>query len=34
MDRKDFLRKSLLGTSVLVSGAAAASVLRNDIDEL
>jgi redox-sensitive bicupin YhaK (pirin superfamily) len=34
MDRKKFLRKSLLGASVLVSGAAAASVLRNDIDEL
>ena len=34
MDRKNFLRKSLLGTGILVGGAAAARVLNNDIDEL
>ena len=34
MDRKDFLRKSLLGTGMLVGGTAAASLMQNDIDEL
>jgi quercetin 2,3-dioxygenase len=31
MDRKDFLRKSLLGTGMLVGGTAAAGLLKNDI---
>ena len=34
MDRKDFLRKSLMGTGMLVSGTAAAQLMQNDIDEL
>jgi quercetin 2,3-dioxygenase len=34
MDRKEFLRKGLLGTGVFVSTAALGNVLKNDIDEL
>jgi redox-sensitive bicupin YhaK (pirin superfamily) len=34
MDRKDFLRKGLLGTGVFVSTAALGHVLKNNIDEL
>lgn len=34
MDRKDFLRKGLLGTGVFVSSAALASVFKNEVDEL
>lgn len=34
MDRKDFIRKSLLGTGMLVSGTAAAQLMQNDIDEI
>lgn len=34
MDRKDFLRKGLMGTGMLVTSAAMGKVLTNDIDEL
>ena len=34
MDRKDFLRKGLIGTGMLVTSASMAQVLKNDIDEL
>ena len=34
MDRKEFLRKGLLGTGVFVSSAALGHVLKNNIDEL
>ena len=34
MDRKDFLRKTLLGSSMLVSSVLNADLLKNDIDEL
>lgn len=34
MDRKEFLKKGLLGTSIFVSASATAAVLTNDIDEL
>jgi len=34
MDRKDFLRKGLLGTGVFVTTAAIGGVLKNNIDEL
>ena len=34
MDRKDFLRKGLLGTGMLVTSSAMGHVLKNDIDEL
>jgi redox-sensitive bicupin YhaK (pirin superfamily) len=34
MERKDFLKKGLLGTGMLVTNAAMGGVLRNDIDEL
>ena len=34
MDRKDFLRKGMLGTGMLVTSAALGNVLKNDIDEL
>lgn len=34
MDRKEFLRKGLLGTGVFVSSVAMGNVLKNDIDEL
>lgn len=34
MDRKEFLRKGLLGTGMFVSTAALGNVLKNDIDEL
>ena len=34
MDRKHFLRKSLLGTGMLVGGSAAAQLIQNGIDEL
>jgi len=34
MDRKDFLRKGLIGTGMLVTSAATGQVIKNDIDEL
>lgn len=34
MKRKDFIKKSVLGTAVLASGAAAAEIIKNNIDEL
>lgn len=34
MDRKDFLRKTLLGSGMLVSSVLNANLLKNDIDEL
>lgn len=34
MERKDFIRKGLLGTSMFVATAALGNVLKNDIDEL
>lgn len=34
MNRKNFLRKGLLGTGMLVSGTAMSRVIENDIDEL
>lgn len=34
MDRKDFLRKGLLGTGIFVSASAFGNLLQNDIDEL
>lgn len=34
MDRKDFLRKGLMGTGMLVTSAAMGKVIANDIDEL
>lgn len=34
MDRKDFLRKGLLGTGFFAATASLASVIKNDIDEL
>ncbi|HEY3386096.1 MAG TPA: pirin family protein [Saprospiraceae bacterium] len=34
MDRKDFLRKGLMGTGMLVTSAAMGQVIKNDIDEL
>lgn len=34
MDRKHFIRKSLLGTGMLVGGSAAARLIQNGIDEL
>jgi redox-sensitive bicupin YhaK (pirin superfamily) len=34
MDRKDFLRKGLMGTGMLVTSAAMGNVIKNDIDEL
>jgi hypothetical protein len=34
MDRKEFLRKGLIGTGMLVTSASMAQVLKNDIDEL
>lgn len=34
MDRKDFLRKGLLGTGVFVTSAALGNVVQNNIDEL
>ncbi|MBP7240180.1 MAG: pirin family protein [Saprospiraceae bacterium] len=34
MDRKDFLRKGLMGTGMLVTSAAMGKVMMNDIDEL
>ncbi len=34
MDRKDFLRKGLMGTGMLVTSAAMGKVISNDIDEL
>lgn len=34
MDRKDFIRKGLLGTGMFVASGSIASVLTNDIDEL
>jgi redox-sensitive bicupin YhaK (pirin superfamily) len=34
MDRKDFLRKGMLGTGMLVTSAALGNVIKNNIDEL
>ena len=34
MKRKDFIKKGVLGTAVLASGAAAADIITNNIDEL
>ena len=34
MDRKEFLKKTIVGTSVLVAGTAMAKVIENNIDEL
>lgn len=34
MNRKDFLKKSILGTSILVSSATGGTALENEIDEL
>ena len=34
MERKDFLKKGLLGTGMIVTTSAMGSVIRNDIDEL
>lgn len=34
MDRKDFLKKGLMGTGMLVAGGALGNVIRNNIDEL
>lgn len=34
MDRKDFLRKGLMGTGMLVTSAAMGKIMANDIDEL
>lgn len=34
MDRKEFLKKGLLGTSIFVTAGSTAAVLANDIDEL
>lgn len=34
MERKDFIRKSLLGTGILAAGGAMAKVIENNIDEL
>lgn len=34
MDRKDFLRKGLLGTGMFVTSAGLANVITNDVDEL
>jgi redox-sensitive bicupin YhaK (pirin superfamily) len=34
MDRKEFIRKGILGTGMFVTSAAAAGVTKNDIDEL
>lgn len=34
MDRKDFIRKGLLGTGMLVSASSLGNLIKNDIDEL
>lgn len=34
MDRKDFLKKGLLGTAIFATGNALSSIIKNDIDEL
>ena len=34
MDRKDFIKKGLLGTGMFVAGTSLGNVLKNDIDEL
>ena len=34
MDRKEFLKKGLLGTSIFVAGSSTASVIANNIDEI
>jgi hypothetical protein len=34
MDRKEFLKKGLLGTGMFVASAALGNVIKNDIDEL
>jgi quercetin 2,3-dioxygenase len=34
MDRKDFIRKGLMGTGMFVAGTALGNVIQNDIDEL
>lgn len=34
MDRKEFLKKGLLGTGIFVASAASGNIIKNDIDEL
>ncbi|MBF4519460.1 pirin family protein [Flavobacterium sp. ANB] len=34
MDRKDFIKKGLLGTGMFVASAAVANIMKNDIDEI
>ena len=34
MDRKDFIKKGIMGSVIFSSTAAAANVVKNDIDEL
>lgn len=34
MNRKDFIKKGLLGTGIFASSSAIANVVKNDIDEL
>lgn len=34
MDRKDFLKKGLMGTGILVTGSALGNIIRNNIEEL
>ena len=34
MDRKDFLKKGILGTAIFATGNALSSIIKNDIDEL
>lgn len=34
MDRKDFIKKGLLGTGMFVASAAVANIMQNDIDEI
>lgn len=34
MNRKDFIKKGILGTGFLVSGAASAEIIKNEVDEL
>lgn len=34
MDRKEFIKRSMLGTGILVSSSAVAAVLKNNVDEL
>ncbi|MNR07675.1 Quercetin 2,3-dioxygenase [compost metagenome] len=34
MDRKDFIKKGLLGTGMFVASASVANIMQNDIDEI